>query len=232
LNHPDHTAAKLAAAVILAVLEHRRRTGEGQSIEMSQAESAAYLIGDVYLQESCTGRPAEQVGNAAPYAAPHGVYPCAGKDRWIAIAVVTDQDWQRFRTETGWPDDPSLKTLEGRMAAREDLDARVAEWTQASTAESLTERLQAAGVSAMTVQNGDDHRADPHLATRGALITLQHPDLGPERHINNPLRFSLTEITPASRAPLLGEHTKDVLTRWLDLDPAMIQSLLTDATCR
>jgi crotonobetainyl-CoA:carnitine CoA-transferase CaiB-like acyl-CoA transferase len=232
LNHPDHTAAKLAAAVILAALEHRRRTGEGQTIEMSQAESAAYLMGEVYLQAACTGRPAEQVGNAAPYAAPHGVYPCAGTERWIAIAVVSDQDWQRLRAEAGWSDDPKLARVEGRLAARESLDARVAEWTRTHTAESLTERLQSAGVSAMLVQNGDDHRADPHLAARGALITLQHPDLGPERHINNPLRFSLTEVTPASRAPLLGEHTDAVLTRWLEIDASTIRSLVEDATCR
>src|SRR5262249_27022946 len=86
LNHPDHTAAKRAAGVVLAALEHRRRTGEGQLIEMSQAESAAYLLGDAYLLAACTGRPAAQMGNASPYAAPHGVYPCAGRERWIAIA--------------------------------------------------------------------------------------------------------------------------------------------------
>ena len=92
LNHPDHTAAKLAAGIILASLEHRRRTGEGQLIEMSQAESAAYLIGDVYLERACTGRPAQQTGNRATYAAPHGVYPCQGTERWIAIAVVATGD--------------------------------------------------------------------------------------------------------------------------------------------
>ena len=231
LNHPDHTAAKLAAAVILAALEHRRRTGEGQTIEMSQAESAAYLMGDVYLRASCTGRPAEQMGNACEYAAPHGVYPCAGKDRWIAIAVVSDDDWQRFRKVAGWPDDPTLATTDGRLAAREGIDARVAEWTRPQIAESLTEQLQSAGVSAMLVQNGDDHRADPHLAARGALITVHHPDLGPERHINNPLRFSRTEVTPASRAPLLGEHTKEVLGRWLGVDARTIDTMLSDKIC-
>lgn len=232
LNHPDHTAAKLAAVVVLAALEHRRRTGEGQAIEMSQAESAAYLIGDVYLHATCTGRHAEQSGNASPYAAPHGVYPCAGRDRWIAIAVVSDDDWRRFRDVAGWPEDPALATTQARLAARVALDARVGAWTAPQNAESLTERLQAAGVSAMVVQDGNDHRADPHLAARNALITLHHPDLGPERHINNPLRFSLTKIRPATRAPFLGEHTRDVLTRWLALDAATIDALIADTTCR
>jgi benzylsuccinate CoA-transferase BbsF subunit len=178
LNHPDHTAAKLAAGVILAALEHRRRTGEGQLIEMSQAESAAYLMGDVYLEAACTGRAASQMGNRVPYAAPHGVYSCAGNDRWIAIAVVSDDDWERFRTLAGWSDDLSLKTAEGRLAAQDALDARVADWTRPQAAEALAERLQAAGVSAMVVQNGDDHRADLHLAARGAIVTVEHPEIG------------------------------------------------------
>ena len=232
LNHPDHTAAKLAAGVILAALEHRRRTGEGQLIEMSQAESAAYLIGDVYLHAAATGTPLRQTGNRSPYAAPHGVYVCKGTERWVAIAVVSDEDWTRFRTVAGWPDDPALRTTDARLAAAETLDARVAEWTRDQTAEAVAERLQHAGVSAMVVQNGDDHRADPHLAARGAIVTVDHPEIGPERHIGNPLRFSSFTPTPAGRAPLLGEHTQDVLSRWLTLDEAEMRAALEDGTCR
>jgi crotonobetainyl-CoA:carnitine CoA-transferase CaiB-like acyl-CoA transferase len=232
LNHPDHTAAKLAAGIILAALEHRRRTGEGQMIEMSQAESAAYLLGDVYLHEACTGRRVEQTGNTSPYAAPHGVYRCRGDDRWVAIAVVTDEDWRAFAQTLGWPDDPSLATVEGRLAHGTELDARVEEWTRDQSAEEIAERLQAAGVSAMPVQNGDDHRADEHLAARGAIVTVDHPEIGPERHIGNPIRFSSLEPTPAGRAPLMGEHTNDVLMRWLGLSAADVRSLETDGTCR
>jgi crotonobetainyl-CoA:carnitine CoA-transferase CaiB-like acyl-CoA transferase len=232
LNHPDHTAAKLGAGIILAALEHRGRTGEGQMIEMSQAESAAYLLGDVYLHETCTGRRVEQAGNTSPYAAPHGVYRCQGEDRWVAIAVVSDDDWQAFRRELGWPDDASLATAEGRLARRSELDARVEDWTRTRTAEEVAERLQAAGVSAMPVQNGDDHRADQHLAARGGIVTVDHPEIGPERHIGNPLRFSALKPTPAGRAPLMGEHTRDVLTRWLKLTEADVRALETDGTCR
>ena len=232
LNHPDHTAAKLAAGIILAALEHRRRTGEGQLIEMSQAESAAYLIGDVYLERACTGRPAQQAGNRATYAAPHGVYPCEGTERWIAIAIVTDDDWRAFREVAGWPDDDALRTTAGRLAVADALDRRVAEWTSSRTAEDLAERLQRAGVSAMVVQNGDDHRADEHLAARGAIVTVDHPEIGPERHIGNPIRFSDLRTTPAGRAPLLGEHTDDVLRRWLDLDDAALRAAADEGTCR
>src|SRR5438128_2014535 len=125
LNHPDHIAAKLTAVAVLAALEHRRRTGEGQLIEMSQAEAAAYLIGEVYLEGPCTGRPAAQRGNAALYACPHGVYPSAGDDRWVAIAVVGDDPWERFAGVLGWPLDPALASLDGRLAARAALARRV-----------------------------------------------------------------------------------------------------------
>src|SRR5262249_28218571 len=87
LNHPDHVAAKLGVVAVLAALEPRRRTGEGQLIDMAQSETAAFLLGETYFEQPLTGHPAAPHGNAAPYACPHGVYPSAGEDRWIAIAV-------------------------------------------------------------------------------------------------------------------------------------------------
>src|SRR5206468_375654 len=93
LNHPDHIAGKLGAVAVLAALEHRRRTGEGQFIDMAQTEAAAYLAGEVYVEGAATGRPSCAAGNGVAYACPHGVYPCAGDDRWVAIAVVGDAAW-------------------------------------------------------------------------------------------------------------------------------------------
>jgi benzylsuccinate CoA-transferase BbsF subunit len=232
LNHPDHVASRMAGVAVLAALEHRRRTGEGQLIEMAQTEATAYLIGELYLEGPCTGRRPEPRGNAAPDAVPHGVYPCGGEDRWVAIAVVGDASWQAFRAVAGWPDEPGLATLAGRLAARAALDARVAEWTRARTPDQVAELLQAAGVSAMTVQNPDDHRADPHLAARGALATVEHAEIGPERHIGNPIRASRTPLAPPQPAPLLGQHTEEVLTTVLGLDRAEVARLLDDGVCR
>src|SRR6266516_3180277 len=228
LNHPDHIAAKLAAVAVLAALEHRRRTGEGQLIEMSQAEAAAYLIGEFYLEGPSTEHPAAQRGNAALYACPHGVYPSAGEDRWVAIAVVGDGAWERFAGALGWPLEPALASLDGRLAARAALDRRVAEWTRAQSAEEAAAALQAAGVSAMPVENGDDHRGDPHLAARGAIVTVEHPEIGPERHSGNPLRLSLTPLAPPTAAPRLGADTEDVLIRVLGLSRAQVARLAED----
>jgi crotonobetainyl-CoA:carnitine CoA-transferase CaiB-like acyl-CoA transferase len=232
LNHPDHIAAKLAAVAVLAALEHRRRTGEGPLIERSQAESAAYLIGEFYLEGPSTGHPARQLGNAVPYACPHGVYPSAGEDRWVAIAVAGDEAWERFAQVLGWPRDPALATLPGRLAARNALDARVAEWTRTRSGEEAAAALQAAGVSAMPVQNGDDHRADAHLAARGTIVTVEHPEIGPERHSGNPIRLSRTPLAPSLAAPRLGADTEDVLVRVLGLSRAEVARLAEDGVLR
>jgi crotonobetainyl-CoA:carnitine CoA-transferase CaiB-like acyl-CoA transferase len=232
LNHPDHVASKLAVAAVLAALEHRRRTGEGQLIDVSQAESAAFLLGEAYLELPCRGRPAAPPGNAVPYACPHGVYPCAGDDRWVAIAVVGDDAFERFRRALGWPADPAVATLDDRLARVQALDARVAEWTRERTADEVATRLQDAGVSAAPVWNGDDLRADAHLAARGAIVTVEHPEVGSERHAGNPIRLSRTPIVTAGPSPLLGADTEAVLGRWLGLDAAAVHRLVEAGVCR
>jgi crotonobetainyl-CoA:carnitine CoA-transferase CaiB-like acyl-CoA transferase len=231
LNHPDHIASKLGAAAVLSALEHRRRTGEGQFIEMAQTEAAAYFLGEFYLQGPCTGQPPQRRGNASEFAVPHNVYPCAGEDRWCAIAVVDDAGWQRFVRCLGWPEEQRFATAAGRLAAREEIDARVAEWTRTRTPEEAAATLQAAGVSAMPVQNADDHRADPHLAARGAIVTVQQPEIGPERHIGNPLHMSRTPLVTAGAAPLLDADTHDVLTRVLGLQASEVEQLISERVC-
>jgi benzylsuccinate CoA-transferase BbsF subunit len=232
LNHPDHVAGKLAAVAVLAALEHRRRTGEGQFIDMAQTDAAAYLGGEFYLEGAATGRAARATGNAVAYACPHGVYPCAGDDRWIAMAAVGDPAWQALRVVAGWEDEPALRALEGRLAARDEVERRVAEWTKDRVAEEVAETLQAAGISAMPVQSPEDHRADPHLAARGAIVTVEHPEIGRERHVANPLRMKRTAVRHAGAAPLLGEHTEEVLRDLLGIGADEFGKLVADGVCR
>jgi benzylsuccinate CoA-transferase BbsF subunit len=231
LNHPDHVVSKLAAVGVLAALEHRRRTGEGQLVELAQTEGAAYFIGEYYLEGPCTGRPPQPQGNGSAYAVPHGVYPCSGEDRWCAIAVVDDDGWRRLVACLGWKAEPAWDTAAGRLAARADIDARVAEWTRAHKAEEAAAALQAAGVSAMPVQNALDHFADEHLSARGAIVAFEHPETGTEHHPGNPIRMSRTRLAIAGAGPLLDADTKDVLTRVLGLDAAAIDKLIADGIC-
>ncbi len=232
LNHPDHIAGRMGALAVLAALDHRNRTGEGQSIEMAQTEAAAYLLGELYLEEACTGRRPEPQGNRSNGAVPHDVYPCAGEDRWCAIVVPDDAAWERLVGALGWPPEDRLARLEGRLHAREEIDQRLTEWTRARSAEEVTEVLQEAGVSAMFVQGPDDHRSDLHLVARGSFVTLDHPEVGPARHIANPLRLSRTRLRPADAAPLLGADTMEVLTSVLDLPASEVEDLVEQGVCR
>jgi crotonobetainyl-CoA:carnitine CoA-transferase CaiB-like acyl-CoA transferase len=199
---------------------------------MAQTEVAAYLGGEYYLQGPCADQPPAQRGNAADYAVPHGVYPCAGDDRWCAIAVVGDGTFERFAHCLGWAMEPHLATLEGRRLVEVELDARITEWTRVRKPEEVAETLQAAGVSAVPVQNAEDHRADPHLAARRAIVTVEHPEVGPERHIGNPLRMRGSRLVTAGAAPLLGVDTEDVLTRVLGLSRQDVERLVSEGVCR
>jgi crotonobetainyl-CoA:carnitine CoA-transferase CaiB-like acyl-CoA transferase len=232
LNHPDHVASKLGLVAVLAALEHRRRTGRGQFIDLAQTEAAAFLMGEAYLEGPCTGSPAAPNGNRVPYACPHGVFPCDGNDRWVAIAVTSDAAWEAFVAEAGWKPEPAWTTLAGRLTASDEIERRVAAWTRSQAMEAVAARLQHAGVSAMPVLDGDDLRADAHLAARHAIVTVQHPEVGPERHAGNPMRLSRTPVVPAGPSPLLGADTARVLREWLGLAPERMTALVESGVCR
>jgi crotonobetainyl-CoA:carnitine CoA-transferase CaiB-like acyl-CoA transferase len=231
LEHPDHIAGQLAAVALLSALEHRRRTGEGQKIEMAQTEAAAFLLGEFYLEAPLTGRPAAPHGNRAAYACPHGVYPAAGEDRWVAIAVVGDEAWERFRNRLGWRCDPALAQLAGRLAAQDEIDRRIAAWSSRRSAPKIAEALQAIGISALPVEGPEDQRDDPHLAARGAFVTLEDPEIGAVRHVANPLRLSRARLVTVGPAPRLGADTEEVLTSILGLKHQAVRRLVASGVC-
>jgi len=231
LEHPDHIAGQLAAVAVLAALEHRRRTGEGQRIEMAQTEAAAFLLGEFYFEAPLTGRPATPQGNRAAYACPHGVYPAAGEDRWVAIAVVGDEAWERFRKRIGWRSDPALAQLPGRLATQADIDRRIAAWSSRRSARKIAEALQVIGISALPVEAPEDQRDDPHLAERGAFVTLEDPEIGPVRHVANPIRLSRARLATLGPAPRLGADTEEVLTGSLGLTRAVVRRLIASGVC-
>ncbi len=145
---------------------------------------------------------------------------------------MDDDAWRALCTAVGWDADPSLDHAQDRVAAREKLDARLAEWTQSRSKEDAAEHLQAHGVSAMPVMGPRDHHADAHMRGRGAIVTLHHPEVGDERHIGNPLRFSRLPQRRAEAAPLMGADTEAVLTSVLGLDADEVAKLVADGVCR
>ena len=231
LNHPDHIAGKLLAVAVLAAWLHRQRTGVGQHLDMAQTEAAAYLIGEVYLEAALTGIEPGARGNRNDAAVPHGVYPSAGDDEWIAIAVPDDAIWRALETAVEWPTDESLATLPARLAARDAIDQRLTALTSQHSAAEAASMLQAVHVSAMPVMGPVDHHADPHLNERCAIVALQHPEVGIEHHVRNPIRMGLPQRTAMS-APCLGADTDKVLRRWLDLSDVEIEALAAAGVCK
>lgn len=232
LNHPDHIAGKLLAVGVLAALAHRDETGEGQLVELAQTEAAAFLLGEVYLEAALTGCEPGPQGNRSDLAVPHGVYPSAGEDRWVAVVVPDDAAWSRLCSALGWELSPDTATLGHRLAERETIDARLASWTGGQSAEAAAALLQAHGVSAMPVMGPEDHHGDLHLAERGFIVHLEHPEVGPERHAGNPLRLSRLAQRTAESAPCLGADTEEVLTSVVGLSPERVAELANRGVCR
>ena len=167
---PDPFSGMYAAMAATVCLNQRARTGEGQHVTVSHLESAAQLSGEVILDYAMNGRNGRRTGSRNPYRAPHGVYPCAGEDEWVAIDVGGEQQWDAFRAamgEPGWAREPRFADVLSRHANQDALDERIAEWTRARTKSEVTATLQDAGVAAGAVQNAGDLGADPHLNERG-----------------------------------------------------------------
>jgi benzylsuccinate CoA-transferase BbsF subunit len=229
-NYPDHVAAPAHAAfAVLAALRHRRRTGEGQFIDVAQTETMISLLGPAVLDYTVNGRVQQPQGNLAEYAAPHGVYPCRGDDRWIALSVGTGQQWLDLLDEldaAGLAQDDRFATLAARHRNHAALDAALAALTRNQGDTELMTRLQRRGVPAAAVLNYQDLLdTDPQLRHRGHFAVLDHPEMGPSAYNSPP--FTLSGAGPVMRepAPLLGQHTRQVCTDLLGLSDAEIDDL-------
>ena len=189
---PDYLSAAFGAVALLAALRHRRLTGKGQLIELSQMDATAYVMGASYLDYFVNGRNQEPVGNGHPQFAPHGVYPCRGEDRWCAIAVTNDEEWRALVEAMGsptWGRNLEFATMEGRVRNRARLDELVGKWTVSRSPEEVMEVLQRAGTPAAAVQDGADLFADPHLRARGFVNSIDHPSTGAIEYPEAPVRL-------------------------------------------
>ena len=168
----------LGAFAVVTALNHRDRTGDGQHIDYSQQEAIMQMVGPAFMEYKLSSKVAEPMGNRHPLgaAAPHGVFPCAGDDRWISIAVATDDEWTGLITAMGAPAwTESLATLDARLAALDDLHEKLAAWTQGFDDHELSETLQSHGVAAAPVLNVADLLDDPHYKARGTFVEVTHP---------------------------------------------------------
>jgi benzylsuccinate CoA-transferase BbsF subunit len=212
--YTDFVAPKFTAAAILAALDHRRRTGEGQYIDFSQGEASTHFLGVALLDYTTNGRTWERSGNASPRYSPHGVYPAAGEDRWVAIVAADDAQWSALCEAIGersWLADPRFATLEARVANRPALDAAIGAWTSARSEDEIEGVLQAAHVPVHRASTSADVLADPQLAARGHFIEVDHAELGPVTIENSRMVFSGTPAQVVSPGPIFGQHNELVL---------------------
>ncbi len=233
-SYLDHTAGYYGAIAALMALYHRAQTGEGQHVDLSQVETGMLLAGVQMLDFQVNGRPSERIGNRSrwPAVAPHGIYPCAGEDRWIAIAVEDETSWRALCAELGLPAlaaDERFTTNEGRVAHQDALDAAIASCTPEREAHELMEALQSRGVAAGVVQTMEDRmERDPQLADRGFYPVAPHPELDDHRFEGVPLRFSKARWRLDRGAPLLGEHTREIATGLLGYSESEYETLVAE----
>jgi benzylsuccinate CoA-transferase BbsF subunit len=216
--YTDYVSPRFLLVAVLAALEHRRRTGEGQYIDISQAEASLHLLAPAVLDYTVNGRVAGRQGNDDPHFAPHGIYPAEGVDRWVAIAVTGDDPWRALCGVIGRADLAGL-TGPDRRARRRELDAVVSAWTATRPAGEAMELLQSVGVAAHQVQNTVEAFADPQLRHRGHFVEVPHSAMGTTWVEGCRMRFSRTPAVVDRGAPTLGEHSWQVLTELLGYEP-------------
>ncbi len=225
----DPVSGMHAVFALMMALEHRRRTGEGQLVEASLVESALNVACEQVIEYSAYGEILTRTENRGPYAAPQGIYPCAGDDAYLTLAVVTDEQWQGLRTVLGdpeWARDPSLKTAAGRRAAHDDIDVRLAEWCARYDRDETVEKMITAGVPANALVNGHRVWPNPQLEARDFFHFMEHPVTGETRYPGQPMSFSAfpRQLHP-SPPPTLGQNNDEVLSKELGLSEEEITGL-------
>jgi benzylsuccinate CoA-transferase BbsF subunit len=214
--YSDMLAALNGASVLVAAIDYQRRTGKGQCIDQSQIEASIDYLAPLVLDYSGNSRLVSRNGNKINYASPHGTYRCKGDDRWIAIAVFSDEEWNSFCRVLGnseWIKDPRFSTLRNRVNNSDELDRLVNERTINFDAVQLMKEMQDAGVSAGLVLDGKDLTEDPQLNVYEYYREIDHPYLGKHGSYHPP-NFTLTEAVPTVTSPvILGEHTEYVATK-------------------
>lgn len=212
------------AAAVLAALAHRDRWGEGQYVDLSQLETTTHsLMGEELLHLAAGLKPRPASGNRHPQHAPHGCYPCRGEDRWIAISIRGQSEWQAFAQlagQPGWLSDPRYRDAGARKRHEDELDREIAAWTRQRDAREAMLALQHAAVPAGVVQNLEEVLQDPHLAARH---WFHFPAQGEEEFfMGQPFQISGVSLPRPRRGPALGEANREWIGRLLGETPASL----------
>jgi crotonobetainyl-CoA:carnitine CoA-transferase CaiB-like acyl-CoA transferase len=228
--YPDALSALHGLFAVMCALDHRQRTGEGQYVNLSQLEASAAVIGDELMEFTVNGRAPIKLGNRSRFAAPHGCYRCVGDDRWCAIAVFDDGEWQRFchvleRRE--WLEDPRFAAAAARLQNVEALDRMIEEWTATRDPYEVMSLLQQAGIAAGVVQNVEDqYQRDPQLAARHFFEEIEHVAKGKVIAAGIPLGLSATPGRSGPAGSAVGQDNQYVFGELLGMSATEIRACI------
>jgi benzylsuccinate CoA-transferase BbsF subunit len=230
--YSDPFAGIFSAFAIVTALHHRRNSGQGQHIDFSQQEAIMQMVGPAYMDYVLNGRVAGPKGNEHPLAgaAPHGVFPCAGEDRWISIAVPSEQEWDALKLamdQPDWAQGEEFSNLAMRVKNIDALHTHLARWTAGYGDAELTEKLQALGVAATPVLNIADLLSNPHYKARGTFVEVVHPLGFKETIYGAYVKTSRTEAD-VRPGPFIGQDNERVFKDILGMDDERYQQLVAD----
>ncbi len=219
MAYTDVITPRFAVTAIMAALDYRRRTGEGQSLDIAQLQTAVHFLSTQVLDYTANGRIGNRQGNRCSYSCPYGVFPCKGEDTWCAIAVFTDDQWNTLKRliDRPWTEDARFQTVLDRKQNENDLEELLSAWTVNFEAPQLMELLQNVGVPCGVAQNAQDIVNDPQLKLRESFWTIEHEEMGPITHLGRPFTLSRTPAAPKMSAPCLGQHNEYVCTQILGM---------------
>lgn len=227
--YADINAALFGAFAIQMALYHRKRYGEGQYIEVAQIEALLSTLPEPVMAASLNQHIFGTVGNVNPMMPVHNNYPCKGDDKWVSIAIYSDEEWEGFCRaigEPGWTKSEDFKDSHKRTLNRKKLDGCIAEWTVDKTPHEVMEILQKAGVAAAPCADTEDRYFDPHFQEREIIVSVDHPVTGVDFIPKVVCNLSETPGQIRRPAPLLGEHNNYVFGELLGLSEEEIEALV------
>jgi len=231
LPYTDFVVPWLSISAIIAALEYRDRTGKGQHIDISQLESGSLFLSPAIMDYFNNGRVESANGNRSSYGAPHGAYRCKGDDRWCAIAVFSDGEWQAFCGVIGnpaWSGEERFATFALRKKNEDELDKLVEEWTCQYAVEEVMQRMQEVGIAAGVVADAVDRSLDSQLRYRHHFVTLDHVEIGLHDYEAPSWRLSATPGEVRMPSPCLGEHNEYVCKKILGMSDDEFVQLLNE----
>jgi benzylsuccinate CoA-transferase BbsF subunit len=227
----DLMSATTGAFAIIAALNHRQNTGHGQNIDLSSVESLSMFTGDALMDFIMNGRVRSRRGNQDDIMAPHNCYSCRGEDKWVSIAVATEEEWQAFCQVMGnpaWSRDEKFSDARSRWQNQEELDRLVTEWTVNYTHYEVTEMLQKAGVAAMPSFSNQEIFSDPHFKERKLAVEVEHPTMGKQVVLGAPWKLSETPAKVTKASPVMGENNDYVFGELLGVPGSEIKQLMEE----